>query len=292
MGKIEYPFSAHGRELELPPSFAEATKSSSADSSSFDTPGLACISFFDYNRLRLHNFPTALSTSVQLLCEDKWAARIKLKDCKAIPLGREIRFHGGPWADHRHGKSQVIVRQILEHLYDEGWVLKQSLNMCRSKESDSGGKQTYLEVANFGKTYSHTSHTNTDTVFFSQKQPPPPPCDWLCLSTDARDRLKIQEAPPPDLAMAILAMLGDKVQSLAPAGQDWEIKFKGWPFASFDRDGQKGTQLLMASLLDKMEEFGFVLYGKVDIHGGDYPDTLFFVRPKGWVAGQPLVQFR
>lgn len=129
-----------------------------------------------------------------------------------------------------------------------------------------------------------------DTLVFRYQSPPPPPCDWLSISFDRHDRLKLVDTPPPDLAAAILGIYGSSVSRHDMKPGCFEIKFHGSPWWPSGEETVT-TRLMLLRLLEVLERFGYSLYASLDMMNsseGHETDVLVVHRQKNWVPGTPI----
>ena len=130
----------------------------------------------------------------------------------------------------------------------------------------------------------------TDSLVFRQQFPPPPPCEWLCISFDRSDRLKFVEAPSDELAAAVLQTLGPNVSRTELSGGCLEIKFRGSPWRPSGTE-TVATRVMLLRLLETMERFGYSLYGSLNQESGNEgreADVLYLHRQKNWTPGMPV----
>lgn len=134
-----------------------------------------------------------------------------------------------------------------------------------------------------------------DTLVFRHQEPAPPPCDWLSISFDVSDKIKILDAPHPDMAAAIVAaMKGFDLRSHEVESRPnsrLKLKFFGRPWEP-SGTGTVRLRLLLLSLLDVLERFGFSLYASIDqcndVDNSGEADVLIVVKQKDWIAGLPV----
>ena len=158
-----------------------------------------------------------------------------------------------------------MVQRLLEALFNMGWVLQAAVDISRKQ---------------FDK----------DSLVFRKQNPAPPPCEWISVSFDRNDRLKIVEAPPRDVADAVVRTFGSAVSRYEVSPMCLEIKFHGTPWYPSGEDAV-GTRRMLLCLLETLENFGFSLYASVDQTNGSEgseTDVLVFHRQKDWVPGAPI----
>lgn len=135
------------------------------------------------------------------------------------------------------------------------------------------------------------SSTPIDSLIFRYQNPAPPPCDWLSISFDWTDKMKIVDAPPGDLAEALIAEFKAKyrLKSHELEGGRLKLKFHGQPWQASGEETVMSRMLLL-SLLGILERFGYSLYASIDqVNGsGIEADVLVVTRQKGWKPGLPI----
>ncbi|KAH6669708.1 hypothetical protein F5X68DRAFT_265170 [Plectosphaerella plurivora] len=262
-----------------PPSFQESQAAAGlASSSSIPSPSIApgsgspafktefaCISLNKSDRIRLIDFPPPDFTAVQDVVKKTWHEGIARSD--GYGSSREIKLNGYPWRADIDGQdaSRVLILRILECLFNRGWVMQASIDMIR-KESDK------------------------DTLVLRWQNPPPPPCDWLCVSFDSSDKLKIVGNPPKALSQALIAMYGSSIQRHEVTPQRLKIKFNGMPWRPNGTDTVT-TRKMLLQLIKKLEEFGYTIYSAMDISDSTdkgETDVLIVQREKTWTPGTPI----
>jgi hypothetical protein len=124
----------------------------------------------------------------------------------------------------------------------------------------------------------------SDSLVFRYQPLPPPPCDWLSVSFDRLDRLRILGAPSPDLAGAVVKALQPAIASHNMSDHRFEAKFCGTPWSP---SGEQTVTLrvILLRLLEVMESFGFTLYAGVNQCNDASGDVLVMRRQKGWEEG-------
>ncbi|KAH7363432.1 hypothetical protein B0T11DRAFT_329406 [Plectosphaerella cucumerina] len=217
------------------------------------------------DRIRLIDYPAEDVRAVQEAVKAHWPRGIAEVD--DYSSARQIKVHGTPWRASIDGQdaSRVLILRILERLYDRGWVMQAGIDMIR-KESDK------------------------DTLVMRKQTPPPPPCDWLCVSFDSSDKLKIVGSPPEALSQAIVGLYGGSIQRHEITAERLKIKFNGMPWRPNGRDTVT-TRKMLLRLIKTLEEFGFTIYASIDISDSTdkgETDVLVVQRQKGWVPGMPI----
>lgn len=130
----------------------------------------------------------------------------------------------------------------------------------------------------------------SDTLIFRKQHPPPPPCDWLAISFDRGDKLKIVDQPPADLGEALIASFGKRVANVERENNRFKIKFHGYPWSPSGEE-TVNTRLMVLNMVAVFEKFGFTFYASIDHHNdadGLETDLMIMHRQKDWVPGQPV----
>ncbi|KAF4337307.1 hypothetical protein FBEOM_8820 [Fusarium beomiforme] len=260
---------------DLPPSFQETMASSPP---TFKTK-FACMTFNKSDRIRLINFTEAEVLGIEEVIATHWPQGV----VHIKPYGEAMEFwlRGRPWS-HRAGgndDSRRLILRILEKLFDMGWVLQGSMEM--TIKSVSKGKI-------FTRIMGWTDHL--DTLIFRKQDPVPPPCDWICISFDNSDKLKIVDAPPKDLTDAILQTFGRDVRRREITDDRFKVHLADVPWNPSGTDTVK-TRILLLKLIETLERFGFTIYATIGSKGEDEEgaqDLLVCQRQKDWAPGAPI----
>ncbi|KUI56690.1 hypothetical protein VP1G_04031 [Cytospora mali] len=247
-----------------PPSFLGAT-SSAAGPSGTSTPfhtRLASVSLHMQDRIRFLN----LNPSEIRYLRESLGAVWPLQEVRSYGGTEEFKFKGYPWVGKVNGDDQArrLVRRLLEALFEMGWVLQASVDV--------------------GK-------LDMDTLVFRYQNPPPPPCDWLSISFDWTNKMKIVDAPSPELTDALVAEFTatHKLKSHELESDRLKLKFHGQPWqAPFEETVQ--LRMLVLKLLETLERFEYSLYASIDqVNGAEAEsDVLVVTRQKGWAPGMPI----
>lgn len=248
---------------QAPPSFKES-QAAAASASTFQT-AFACVTLNMLDRIRLIDFPVSDVLAIQELVKTNWAPGVKAVENYGD--ARQIRMHGSPWSASYNGNddARVLILRILERLYDLGWVMQASIDLVR-KDVDK------------------------DTLVMRRQTPPPPPCDWLCVSFDTIDRLKIVGGPPRDLSDAIIELFRGRLRSEEVTPERLKIKFSSAVWVPQGEDTVT-TRRLLLQLIQKLEEFGFTIYASLDMSNGREgreTDVMIVQRQRNWVPGAPI----
>ncbi|KAJ4269775.1 hypothetical protein NW762_001443 [Fusarium torreyae] len=253
--------SAPAEASDLPPSFQETM---AADPPVFKTQ-FACVTFNMSDRIRLINFPQEDVSAVKEVIQVRWQPGL----VQARPYGQstEIWVRGNPWSYKSDGNDDArrLMLAMLERLFDMGWVMQGAMDITRKSESK-------------------------DSLIFRKQDPIPPPCDWICVSFDSSDKLKIVDSPPKDLTDAILQTFGGDVRRREVAPNRLKIHLAGLPWRPSGTDTIK-TRIILLRLIETLERCGFTIYATIGSKGEDEEgaaDILICQRQKDWVPGAPI----
>ncbi|KAF4970076.1 hypothetical protein FSARC_2822 [Fusarium sarcochroum] len=244
-----------------PPSFQETM---AADPPVFKTQ-FACITFNMLDRIRLIKFSETEVLAVKEVIKARWQPGL----VQTRPYGesKEIQVRGSPWSYKSDGNDDArrLILAILERLFDMGWVMQGAMDITRKSESK-------------------------DSLIFRKQDPIPPPCDWICISFDSSDKLKIVDSPPKDLTEAILKTFGNAVGRREIAPNRVKIHIPGMPWKPSGTDTIK-TRIILLRLIETLEMCGFTIYATIGSKGEDEEgaaDILICQRQKDWVPGAPI----
>lgn len=245
---------------EPPPSFQDAINTKQPD---FKTK-FACMTLNRRDRIRLLNFPQPEALAVQEVIKSVWRLGIQL----VRPYGQscEIKVNGNPWQHDSAGNddSRRLVLRMFERLFDMGWVHQAAIDIT-------------------GKV------TSKDSLIFRKQDPPPPSCEWIAISFDRSDKLKIVGAVSNDLKDEIVKTFGLRIQRKESTGDRLKIKFRGTPWMPNGEETVE-TSLMLLTLLEILEHCGFTVYASIDMASDEERETdvLICQRQKGWTPGAPI----
>lgn len=275
------------------PSFEEAVASGAPAASSSQAGGFrttfACMTRFNVDHLHLADFPREEVEQVQACVQRVWPKGIQDVRQSPTPGGWDIKIGGFPWSAVQcgPGDGRVLVGQLLEHLYDRGWVMHTSV--MAFQHVFYGGECVFL-LSPTGAGQVNMLIGLIDTLIFRHQMPPPPPCEWLVVAFDKVDRLRIMPPPPDDLQASLLKWLGSQVQRCgSPKDDHLEIKLNGLPWNATAQEGVR-THLVLLRILDALQTTGFALYGAIHQQQVVIQDVLVVHRQKDWRPGQPVWQ--
>ncbi|KAM0351087.1 hypothetical protein ACHAPU_002869 [Fusarium lateritium] len=225
----------------------------------------ACITRNALDRMRLINFSETEMAAIHEVVRSNWARGID----KVYPHedSREFKLKGYVWGYDSNGKedSLLLVLRILETLYNMGWVLYSALEVTKKVSTK-------------------------DSLVFRQQHHVPPPCEWISISFHAGDKLKILNAPPPELTDEIIATFITDIQRHEVTTERTKVKFKNFPWSVSGYDNVE-SQIKLLALLEVLERHGFTLYTRTTARYSDETsesNVLIFQRRRDWVPGTPL----
>lgn len=245
-----------------PPSFQESVEN---DAAAFKTQ-FACVEIRPSDRIRLINFDETDISAVHQVVRTTWSRGID----RVRPFGesREMKLHGTPWSYRSNGDDDArrLLLRIIECLHDIGWVLQSAFDITKNSSS-------------------------RDSLVFRKQEPAPSPCDWIAVSFDSNDKLKIIGSPPPELVTRLLQAFSVEIQRHEATTDRVKIKFWGHPWTPSGQDTVT-TSLKLLSLLEVLEICGFTLYGTVGARHEDdtaSADIMVCQRQKDWIPGAPIL---
>lgn len=228
----------------------------------------ASISLHRSDRIRLLQFPQGDITGLRNVIRNNWHRGIQAEQKYA--MSHEFKLLGNPWYGQGADAipARILMRSVFAYLYSVGWILHGSTDVSK-KQLDK------------------------DTLFFRKQQAPPPPAEWISISFNQRDRLRLIGADPTLIAAfkSILVSLRllqseswkDKSQNA------YEFKIHGYPWMASGEETMS-TRFLLLKMLETLEEHGWSLYASIDQNQStsentSETDTWFCVKQKGWVPG-------
>ncbi|RDL29961.1 Uncharacterized protein BP5553_10588 [Venustampulla echinocandica] len=248
------------------PSYSEAAPSYTAFRTSF-----ASVSLHRSDRIRLLQFPSSEIPAIRDIIKYSWPFGIQSERPYAASF--EFKLRGNPWRGQGSEAipARILMREIFAHLFRLGWILHVSTDASK-KEFDK------------------------DTMIFRKQQHPPPDSDWISISFNMTDRMRLIGASQDLIAdvrvllqqMNLLQSESWKEQRL----QAWEFKIHGRPWRAMGEETMT-TRLLLLKLLETLEAKGWSLYASVDqsMAAGDHvseTDSWYCVRDKSWVQGSAV----
>lgn len=283
----------------------------------------ATLSFDSADKLRLVQFPFPLATAISTQLKTWWPAGIQRERIYAVH-SYEFKLKGWPFGGISLGKDYVkgmrLVRDLLAFLYERGWVVE--VGLAHEKAVDASDTLVFRQRRRTmrgekmleGKKGLGVGDGDGDDIVI------PPEVDWLVLSLEAGDRLRvIYDAPPgvvrpsteeasgsnEKVAASSSEMprehnydeLGVLIQALKEAfieidyfqsgkwtHDSFEFKLKGWAWSEMGEKAVKARRLVLG-IIETMERFGWRSYTTLQKRGQEKvrgTDTWYFVREKGW----------
>ncbi|VUC37405.1 unnamed protein product [Clonostachys rosea] len=195
---------------------------------------MASIVFFDADKIQFYRFPEEIITIMHSLFTETWDEGVR--EVKDYEKARQIRLYGVPFKwDRDHNKeTRAMLLKIISTLHDLGWII--------------------YTAADFNE-----RDTSRTSLVFRYQVPAPPPCNWLSVSMEDHNHLRIAPLPHPDLISALLEVFGDEVYKKRVTDSDIIMKFSSQVFNS-DHDDAALLNDLMLSMLEAFEKFGYTIY--------------------------------
>jgi hypothetical protein len=239
--------------------------------SSFQT-SFASLSLHRSDTLRLLNFPQAFIPSIRSTIQSAWSKGIQRE--KTYGPSYEFKLCGYPW----HGQSseaipsRILMRELLMKLHGEGWILHASTDVSKKA-------------------------LDKDTLVFRKQESPPPESEWISISFNQTDRLRLIGANR-ELINAVKGLLQNMRMLQTDCGWKdqrlgaWEFKINGYPWRASGEETMS-TRFLLLRLLETLEQHGWSLYASIDqsTSAGDgvsETDSWFCIREKGWTPGSTV----
>jgi hypothetical protein len=231
----------------------------------------ATVSLHRSDRIRLLAFPHEDVAAIRGVIKAYW--RKGIQEEQTYGPSFEFKLHGYPWQGQTSDAitSRILMREILAHLFKHGWTLHASTDVSK-KEMDK------------------------DTLFFRKQQSPPPESEWISISFNQFDRLRLIGANA-ELISAMKQVLASMNLLQEDRGWKdkeliaWEFKIRGNPWCATGVETMT-TRLLLMRILECLESHGWSLYASIDQNtGGQHTsecDSWFCVRDKAWVEGMAV----
>jgi hypothetical protein len=230
----------------------------------------ASISLHEGDCIRILQFPQKDIDALRGVIKQLWAKGIKKErlfysSCYEFKL-RGYPWNGSSWTGSESIPSRILMREIFAYLFSVGWIL-------------------------------HAS--NNDTLIFRQQQTSPPECDWISITFDRDDRLRLIGA-----STELIALFRDMLKSMGLLQDEfwkekennaWEFKIKGRPWSFFREDMVKGS-LLLLRIVETLETHGWSLYSNTrrNLFGQSgaisFSNGWFCVKDKQWAPGMTIVR--
>ncbi|KFZ11591.1 hypothetical protein V502_07479 [Pseudogymnoascus sp. VKM F-4520 (FW-2644)] len=250
-----------------PPSYAAGPSYPVPTYTPFSTT-FASLSLHRSDRIRCLQFPPSDIDGIRACIKANYAFGIQ----REAPYGasHEFKLCSYPWSGQGRDAipSRIVMREILAHLYRNGWIFHVSTD-CSKKGLDK------------------------DTIVFRKQQAPPPEAEWIAISFNQYDRLRLIGADEV-LATAVrevlqsMRLLQDESWKDRALGAR-EFKIYGSPWVA-SGEQTMSTRLLLLRLLECLEKHGLSLYASIDQsqghgEGTSETDSWYCVRDKTWVPG-------
>ncbi|CZS94916.1 uncharacterized protein RAG0_11945 [Rhynchosporium agropyri] len=232
----------------------------------------ASLSLHRSDRIRLLSFPQSEIDGLRNVIQVTYAKGLQAE--QKYGGSHEFKLYGNPWYGQSSDAiaSRVIIREILSYLFSVGWILHATTDVSK-KQLDK------------------------DTLFFRKQQTPPPPSEWISISFNRFDRLRLIGADE-QLRYAMKNLLSGMMLLQEDCGwkdqrlNAWEFKIKGYPWMASGEETMS-TRLLLMRMLECLEGSGWSLYASVDQNTGSGNDTTetdswYCVRGLGWVPGSAV----
>jgi len=213
-------------------------------------------------------FPAEDIISVREIINHFWPS--KLHSEREYAAAYEFRLHGHPW--NAQGKesvpSRIIIREIFAYLYSVGWLLHVSTDVSK-KDNDK------------------------DTLIFRNQGKPPPKADWLAISFNQRNRLRLIGVDEELISAFKLLMknmrLWDKDGWKEEHSNTFEMRLHDHPWWPVDEDTVTMRALLL-KMMETLEHHGWTVYSSLDQSNGHGPasresDTWYCMRLQKWQPG-------
>ncbi len=241
--------------------------------SSFKT-SFASISLHKTDRIRLLQFPPGDIAAIRDVIKQNWGFGIQEE--RPYAHSHEFKCLGNPWSGQGADAiaARILLRGILAYLFASGWILTASTDVSKS----------LLE---------------RDTMIFRKQVVPPPASEWMAISFNQGDRLRLIGAPPELLSafQTLLEGMGLWQEAIWKdrALNAFEFKLNGWPWRPSGEETMT-TRLLLLRMLETLEEGGWSLYATVDQNNGHHnknssstgTDSWYCVRAVDWVPGNSV----
>ncbi|KAH8819135.1 hypothetical protein F5884DRAFT_3826 [Xylogone sp. PMI_703] len=252
--------------------FAQNTSSSYTYAPAYSPfrTSFASISLHRSDRLRLLQFPQQDIDALRNVIKTSWHRGIQAEQQYA--MSHEFKLLGNPWWGQTSDAipARILMRSIFAYLYSVGWILHCSTDVSK-KVCDK------------------------DTLLFRKQQSPPPPSEWISISFNHYDRLRLIGADP--VLIAAFKTLLSSIRPLQDEGwkdkarNAFEFKIKGYPWLATGEETMS-TRLLVLKMLETLEQHGWSLYASIDQNeaseDSSETDSWYCVRQKGWVEGSAV----
>ena len=129
----------HRREVESsvnggPPGYSVSNAPLLDHSRSGFRTEFACIFIYGTDKLRLLNFPRDDVETIKGILQTAWPRGIQ--EAKPYGMAEGIKLHGYPFKTSASGhgllEGRKMLCQLLQELYNIGWVLTETVDVCRT----------------------------------------------------------------------------------------------------------------------------------------------------------------
>jgi hypothetical protein len=225
----------------------------------------ACMSLHGVDRIRFLQLPPENIFDLRSVIQTSWYLGIQAVQTHS--LSHEFKLNGSPWKGQGSDAipSRIVMGSILAYLYSVGWILQASTNVS---------KMEY----------------DKDTLIFRKQETPPPETDWIAISFNQSNRLRLIGANT-QLICAFRTMLKGTKLFRGEGWKDksrktWEFKIQGSPWIASGEE-KMVVKLLLLKLVETLERHGWSLYASVDQNAASMgpsgkTDSWFCKRKKGW----------
>jgi hypothetical protein len=228
----------------------------------------ASLSLHRSDRIRLLQFPQADIDGLRAAINASYPFGIQSE--QKYGISHEFKLRSYPWSGQGRDAipSRIVMREILAYLFRNGWIFHASTD-CSKKGLDK------------------------DTIVFRKQQTPPPESEWIAISFNQYDRLRLIGADE-----VLTSSVREVLQSMRLLQEElWkdrslnarEFKIHGRPWVASGMETMS-TRLLLLRLLECLERHGLSLYASIDQsqghgEGTSETDSWYCVRDKAWVPG-------
>lgn len=226
----------------------------------------ACMSLHRSDRIRMMQFPPEDISAIRDIIKRSWSKGLQAQG--PYSASYEFKLYGNPW--HGQGSdaipARIIMREILSYLFSQGWILHVNTDVSKSE-------------------------FDTDSLIFRKQQSSPPSSEWVAISFNQNDRLRLIGAPQgllADVRVLLKEMKLLQAENWKDRNLDaWEYKLHGRPWFATGEDTIK-TRVLLLRLLETLERKGWSVYASIDQStrgAGLETDSWYIIRDKAWVEG-------
>jgi len=211
-------------------------------------------------------FPPEDISAIRDIIKRSWSKGLQAQG--PYSASYEFKLYGNPW--HGQGSdaipARIIMREILSYLFSQGWILHVNTDVSKSE-------------------------FDTDSLIFRKQQSSPPSSEWVAISFNQNDRLRLIGAPQgllADVRVLLKEMKLLQAENWKDRNLDaWEYKLHGRPWFATGEDTIK-TRVLLLRLLETLERKGWSVYASIDQStrgAGLETDSWYIIRDKAWVEG-------